>query len=259
MDSGQYETLNALITGGTSPYTVNFYNVTGGTTTLLYSFSNVIYNSLVSVPANILYYIPITFENQNSVALSANTPLAVGVSNGGVFNGAKVIGFNVLKYKQYYTCNLNDAEFFYANGTVAKSWLEGNIINEQTANSACTSSSSINALAASTNVLYWILPNNAPAFLPANTGTATTNTIYLGWAGNVISSANTLLSNVLTGEAPQLSCQFPANTVTGCGSTSTQNSYGYYDNGNQIFDFYDNFSGTTLDSAWTSINGVVRD
>ena len=150
--------------------------------------------------------------NQNSIGVQANTPIAIGVNSGGKFNGANVIGFNALKYSQYYTCNLNNAEWFFSNGTIAKSWLEGNILGETTANSACTSSSSINALVDSQNVLYWLLiPGNT--FLPANTGTPSVNTIYLGWTGNVISAANTLLGNTFTGEAPQLSCAQPWNTV----------------------------------------------
>jgi len=164
-----------------------------------------------------------------------------------------VLGFNALKYSSYYTCNLNNAEFFFANGTIATSWLEGNIINEMTANSACTSSSSHNSLVDSANVLYWVL-DPSKYFLPANTGTQTYNTIYLGWAGNVISPSNTLLSNTLTGEAPQLSCAQPWNTIIGCGSGTS--SYGYYDNGNMVFNanglgLYQNFIGTNTPSGWT--------
>ena len=200
----------------------------------------------ITPPTNIIYYLPVNVINYQNKALAQNTPIAVGVSNTIAslpFNG--IIGFNALAYSQYYTCNLNNAEWFYTNGTIIPSWLEGNIINEYTANTACTSSSSTNALVNSANVVYWLLIGgsggpNANNFLPANTGAFTYNTVYLGWAGNVISAANNLLSNTLIGEAPQLSCNTPQNTITGC----TAGQYAQYDTGNVVFGangVYDNF------------------
>ena len=173
-----------------------------------------------SFPSNIIAYIPITLTNYQSTAVAANTPIAIGTDSSG-----NIIGINALTYQQYYTCNLNNAEFFFGNGTVANSWLEGNMLNEQTANALCTSASSPNALVDSANILYWVrIPNSN--FLPANTGTATTNTIYLGWTGNVLTSANNLLSNTITGEAPTIS-----------------SGYGQYDNGANVFNLY--FNGDT--------------
>ena len=206
-------------------------------------------NASVTAPNGIIAYVPITLTNYQSTALAANTPIAIGATN--AFSST-VIGLNALAYQQYETCNLNNAEFFYANATVIPSWLEGNMLNENTANPLCSSASSTNSLSSSANVLYWVkIGGNAAAFLPANTGTATTNTIYLGWAGNYMTSGNTLLSipaNV--GEAPQLSCSNPY-------STSTCNGiYGQYDNGNSVFSFYDDFIGNTLNSNyWTNGGG----
>ena len=182
----------------------------------------------LTLPTNILEYLPITFTNYQSTAVSANTPLAIGTTTAG-----NIIGFNAIAYQQYETCNLNNAEFFLANGTVLNSWMEGNILNEQTANASCSSDNSANALVNSANVLYWVkIPTNT--FLPADTGTATTNTLYLGWAGNVISTTNTLLTNGAgAGEAPQLS-----------------SSYGQFDNGNNVFSYYTNFAGNTLPTGW---------
>jgi hypothetical protein len=199
----------------------------------------------VTAPTNVLYYLPITFENQNSVAVSTNTPLAIGV-NAVKFNYGNVIGFNALAYQTYLSPTLNNVEFFYANGTIIPSWLEGNYLNEQTANTAATSTSSVNALINSANILYWVDVNSI-GFLPANTGTPTTNTIYLGWLGNVISPSNTAFSSV-TGEAPQLSCNQPWNTVTGCAA----GQYGQYDNGANVFTYYTNFAGTTIPSGWVA-------
>ena len=83
----------------------------------------------ITIPSNILYYLPINVINQNSIPVSANTPIAIGTTAPS-FNSGNIIGFNALAYSQYYTCNLNNAEFFYANGTIIPSWLEGNILNE---------------------------------------------------------------------------------------------------------------------------------
>ena len=187
-----------------------------------------------NIPPNIIAYVPIALTNYQNSAVAANTPIAIGTNANG-----NIVGFSVLEYSQYYTCNLDNAEFFFANGTIAKSWLEGNILDEQAANALCTSSSSPGALADSANILYWVLiPTNA--FLPANTGTATTNTLYLGWAGNVLTPANNLMDKTVTGEAPELS-----------------SSYGEYDNGADVFSLYNAFGSlTSLPAGWSTSNSL---
>lgn len=187
-------------------------------------------------PANVLYYLPITLTNSQANVVAANTPIAIGTTGAG-----GIIGFNALAYGQYETCSLNNAEFFFANGTIATSWLEGNYLSELTANAACTGTASPNALVNSANVLYWVvIPGTA--FLPASSS----NTLYIGWAGNTISSANTLFNTANTGEAPQLSCNNPTNTISGCAT----GQYAKYDNGNSIFSNYYNFAGTSLPATW---------
>jgi len=209
------------------------------------------------LPRGVKNYLPITLLNYQNTAIASNTPIAIGTTN--TFTG-NVIGFNAIAYQQYETCNLDNAEFFFVNGTIISSWLEGNILNEIAANTLCTSSSSANALASSANILYWIDYPWPSSFLPANTGS---NTIYLGWTGNVVGAANTLfgynaLYNSYTGEAPQLSCNNPSNTITGC----TTGQYGEYDNGNSIFKVYYNFMGTATPSGlvtsgtYTQNNGI---
>jgi len=75
------------------------------------------------------------------------------------------------------------------------------------------------------DVTWWVLLPNG---IPAN-GTIT---IYLQV------SSSTALDGVYTGEAPQLS-----------------STYAQYDNGASIFQFYDNFVGTTLSSKWEITQG----
>ena len=201
----------------------------------LINMANALAATSIKVPPGIQYYLPITVTNYQGTAVAANTPIAIGTNfiGGNALSSANTVmtGFNAVAYQQYETCNLNNAEFFLGNGTVLNSWMEGNVLAELVSNPACTSASSANALASSANVLYWVkIPTNT--FLPANTGTATTNTIYLGWAGNVISPVNNLLTDGAgAGEAPTLS--------TG---------YGQYDNGANVFSSY--FNGDTPASGF---------
>ena len=261
--SGQSETLNANVSGGSSPYTFNIlvYAPNGNLAyNSLSPYNSVTFNSITFVPsevgkwtANVVitdnqqqyvvnsisfavikYYHKIIFYNYQTSALESNTPIAIGTTVAG-----GLLGFNATKYQQYYTCNLNNAEFFYPNGTIIPSWLEGDVQNEQSSNALCTSSLSANSLVDSSNVLYWVkIGTNAASFLPAGTATnPTSNTVYLGWAGNVISASNTLMDGVLTGEAPKLSV-----------------NYGQYDNGANVFNHYWNFAGTSLPNGLSSVN-----
>ncbi len=162
----------------------------------------------VTVPTNIVAYLPITENNIQTSALSANTQIMLTI--------------NSLAYQQYETSNLLNGEFFYANGTIIPSWLEGNLLNEQQTANIFTSE----------NTVYWLLISNAQNFLPASS----TNTLYFGWAGNVITASNTLFSNTITGEAPLLS-----------------GTYAQYDTGSSVFNYYQAWGGlSTLPTGWSS-------
>ena len=99
------------------------------------------YTDPVSAPAGIIDYVPITFTNSQSVGVPNPYSLNVTV--------------NSLAYQSYEASNLGNIEFFYADGTLIPSWLEGNALNSaQTAN-----------LYNSQNTVYWLkIPGN---FLPA--------------------------------------------------------------------------------------------
>ncbi len=72
--------------------------------------------------------------------------------------------------------------------------------------------------------LYWLnLSNGVPA-------SSTIASVYVGFASNTTNLFNT---NTV-GEAPELSA-----------------TYGQYDNGAQLFKFYDNFAGSSLSAKWT--------
>src|SRR5271157_2910957 len=178
----------------------------------------------VTAPSGIIEYIPITLNNAQAGAFPANAQI--------------LISFNALKYQQYETNTLNNTEFFFANATIIPSWLEGNQFNEiQKANTLYTSQ----------NVLFWIRLPNSQSFLPGSAS----NIIYLGFAGNYPTSANMLFTGT-TGEAPQLSCNAPANTITGCAS----GQYAKYDNGKNIFTVYTNFTGTSIPTGWADYSAA---
>ena len=179
-----------------------------------------------AIPSGIQYYLPITITNYQGTAVTANTQIAIGTDfiGGNALSAANTLltGFNALAYQQYEACNLQNVEFFFANGTVINSWMEGNIIANGASNSLCTSSSSPNSLSESANVLWWINYPWSSSFLPANTGTATTNTIYMGFA----SPSSSVINGNNVGEAPTLSSK-----------------YAEYDNGAKVFLSY--FNGDT--------------
>ena len=71
----------------------------------------------IKVPADIIYYVPIRIINNQSIP----TPN----------DYQQLILINSSAYQKYESPNLSNVEFFYPNGTIIPSWLEGN--NENTA------------------------------------------------------------------------------------------------------------------------------
>jgi hypothetical protein len=143
-----------------------------------------------SVPNGIVYSVPITVTNTQSVATNAPYQQMISVDSS--------------KYGGYEAANLQNVEFFDSSGSVIYSWLESGNSNS------------------STNSIYWLnLPNGIAA--------KSSSTMYLGFA----SQTTNLFNGVTIGEAPSLSA-----------------TYGQYDNGHNIFSFYDNFAGTTLSTLW---------
>ena len=82
-----------------------------------------------------------------------------------------------------------------------------------------------NGTSNSQTVLYWL-----------KLGSFTTTTVYMDF----FSTSSNVLNTVNTGEAPQLSP-----------------TYAEYDDGANVFSFYDNFAGTTLSSKWVVTSGSV--
>ena len=168
-------------------------------------FSNTAFASGLTMPAAITYYANLSISNSQSSA---------------TVNGMQMmVSFNALGYQGYEAGSLNNIEFFYTNnGTTVPSWMEGNQLNwYQPANTLYTSA----------NVIFWI------KYGPSIAGHSTTvNAIAVGFA----SKTTDLLNRINIGEAPQLSCPNPANTIL-C-------NYGEYDDGSKVFNRYWNFSNS---------------
>ncbi len=170
--------------------------------------------TIIVIPVNILYYVPITLTNSQNIATTA--PFQ------------QMISVNSRLYKNYEAGNLDNINFFYANGTIISSWMEGsNVISLDTPGD--------NLLNTSINTIYWIyLTNGIPA--------VSSKTIYMGF-----SSINTNFFNSISeGEAPELS-----------------STYAKYDNGANIFGVYVNantplsdFTGVNIGNfSTTTLNG----
>jgi hypothetical protein len=137
-----------------------------------------------------------------------------------VMIATNTIGWGSCFGTPFFDGSANNVEFFYPNGTIAQSWFEGNVLNEG-------QTTGLNTISG-TNAVWWVKLN------PSIAGTTTaTNVISIG--SN--EAFQNLLNGVAVGESPILS---PA--------------YAEYDNGANVFNFYDNFKGTSLSGTWTAIN-----
>ena len=151
----------------------------------------------VNAPQNIEYYIPVTITNSQSSATP--TPFQ------------QEIIVNSANYQNYEASNLQNIEFFNANGQIIPSWLESG------------------ASSSSTQTIYWLkLANSIPA--------GGSITIYMGFA----STATNLFNGNTVGEAPALS---PI--------------YGEYDDGADVFNYYQKFGSlSSLPNGWSMLPGV---
>ncbi len=129
----------------------------------------------------------------------------------------QMISFNPSTYANYEKANLSNIEFTTGpdgSGTVLYAWIESG------------------ASSAASNTVAWI--NLGSSTVAANGGTLK---IYM----NFFSSDSPVQSGY-TGYAPQL----------WCGSGCEQTSYGEYDNGASVFNYYTNFLGSTIPSGWNT-------
>jgi hypothetical protein len=124
----------------------------------------------VFVPTPINNFVNITLTNSQTSATAA--PFQ------------QMLTVNSLLYQGYEAPNLDNIEFFYANGIIIPSWLEGNSVIQ-------------GASSSSTNTIYWL---NIANGIPANSAI----NIYMGFA----STSTNLFDGIATGEAPVLSSTY---------------------------------------------------
>ena len=225
----------SALASGTTTATLPINNLAAGYTGI---YANDISASLTSNTQwvrriSVSHIATVTLTNKQNTAVSPDTSL--------------MITFNSPDFQPWESDSLNNTAIAFQNGTVAYSWLEGNVYNEQSA---------ANTLYQSSNVAIWFKSPATNAFLPADTGTATTNTVIMGFDA----PSNNLLDGNFIGEAPQLSCNNPSNTVSGCAA----GQYGKYDDGSLVFKtLYQNFAGTLTPSGWLKGGGdsaeIVQD
>ena len=131
----------------------------------------------------------------------------------------QMIYFNPSAYSSNEMANLSNIEFT-ADAPIGTS---GNVPLYAWIESGASSSA--------TNTVAWV--NLASNTLGAAGSGTNTLTIYMNFLPN-----NSPVTSGYTGYAPQLYC------TSGC----FQTSYAQYDNGASVFNFYDNFAGTTLNT-----------
>ncbi len=123
-------------------------------------------------------------------------------------------------FQQNVTLNITKYSTYLAANleNVAFSWPNGTILPSWRENASSTTNKT---------ALYWVK-------IPAMGKLGQSNDSLIIELGFFPTSAN-VLNTTNTGEAPQLS-----------------STYGKYDDGAKVFNFYDNFSGTSLDSQWST-------
>lgn len=201
--SGNYNSVNKNFFY-TLPYTINAtitFDTSGNN-----NYSSVD-PTIIVIPSAITTYVPITLSNSQSEPTSVPFQYMLSV--------------NSLEFQSYESKNLSNIEFFYYNGTIIPSWMEGS-----TSNTLLNNPTNSIYFYTSTNTIYWLELSNS--ITPSNS-----LTIYMGFS---LTSQN-LFNNVDVGEAPQLST-----------------SYAEYDDGSTIFTYYNVNPSTT--SGWT-IHGTA--
>jgi hypothetical protein len=213
-DTCEIENSNGnVIVSGTTTVTLPYNALPLGYSTFYANdiTSNTISNTFVVKRVPISNSIKYALTNYQSEGFSANTPI--------------MINFNALQNNAIENSQLNNSVAYFSNGTIAYSWLEGNVLDQQ---------SPTNQLYLAANVVYWVKTPPSNTFLGPDLGTPTHATIYLGFG----STSNNLIDGNFTGEAPYLS-----------------KNYAQFDNGANVFEIY--FNGNTPLSEFTVGSGFT--
>ncbi len=214
-------TLTAAVSNGTSPYTYQWYNATSGTGIPIAGATSSTYTATAGSTAGTFdYYVKVT-DSESKTVQSSNSVVTVSLPPSGIIYSVPITLTN--------SQSSNTPAPFQQMVNISESTYSSYITyNGNSANFEYISPSGIvlPAWIESNNsgkLITWVkLPNGIPA--------KSSITIYLGFASK---SNNLLLSSGTTGigEAPQLSP-----------------TYAEYDDGANVFNFYSDFKGNTLNT-----------
>ena len=175
---------SASLTGTGVSRTLVIQNIPAGqnTTVTFDAQGNSNYSSVDPVaqliPANVVFYVPLTITNTATGTLTANTQVAVPV--------------NALKWQQYENSILLNVLFFNkSSGTVIPSWLAGNTLNLNQQTSLYTSA----------NILFWI---KLPDVIAGSS--ATDANVYMGFVPT--NGVNLMSTTGNVGESPVISTTY---------------------------------------------------
>ena len=183
---------------------------------------------LNSPPSGATYCIPFGVNNIQTSSIGSNTQIMLGTTSTGAFIGLNTLTFSAsCGGSQCFNNQLsNFAVYNTVSGQISYNtiWIEAyNAFNEMQSNGLTS------------NALIWFkIPDNVPA------STNDTN-----WALAIYPLSTNNIDKRTLGLAPQIYC---------AGSGCATSYYGEADNGNSIFDFYDNFTGTSSPN-WIDSDG----
>jgi PGF-pre-PGF domain-containing protein len=241
--SYSFSIVPAVYSNNCSAYTPNVISGTlaaGSTQSISFSINKPTLQDGVTMPSGIIGYVPIKLVNSQNTAIPAPFQQMVSIDS------------NV--FKPLLSKNLQNVEFFYANGTIIPSWLESGNSN------------------ASNYTIYWLKLSNG---IPANTNL----TVYMGFASHNIN----YMGCTYVGEAPEISPTYgqydKGNTIfsyytnfagsslpsgwTMGGSYSVNNGLSI-STGSGVFDYYNvpfnaPYAVDTYESGNSLANGEVTD
>ncbi len=242
---GASNDITSLISGGNAPYTYQWYIKSPGQSKFT-PISGATYSSYTFSTTSSTLIGKYTFmlnatdsfgeqasSNNVSILVLPSEPVTyipITLSNqqniGTTTDFQQMIYFNPSTYSNYLYKNLSNIEFTSGSpagtygGTPLYSWIE----------SGASSSAS--------NTVIWV--NLGGNVIGASGSNSNTITIYMNFL-----SDNSPIDLGISGYAPELWCQ----------SSCFQNTYGQYDNGYNIFPFYDNFKILNL-SKWSENNNA---
>jgi hypothetical protein len=179
--------------------------------------------------------VPITISNNENTATPVNFQQLIYIPSN--------------TYSQYINRGWSNVEFtanepaVSIGNTILDAWVESNAFNT------------------SYSTPVWV--NLGQYTIGAAGSGSNTLTIYMNFMQSNVMNSNCVAgtnpstnpATCVTGIAPQ---EYLGGPLSDCGESCMQTSYAEYDNGNSVFSFYDNFAGTSLNSAkWSVVNNTV--